>query len=93
VAWLTVSRSDFRVLGGKLTHYRSSAQVTRGFCGACGTQITYEHEARNEELDVTIGSLDTPNACPPRDHTWCEDRLSWLKLSDGLPSYAKTRDL
>jgi hypothetical protein len=92
VAWLTVPRSRFRTLSGSLTRYRSSPQVLRGFCAACGTSVSYEHDLRADELDLTIASLDDPEACPPRDHTWCEDGLSLLKLADGLPSYAETRD-
>ena len=92
VAWLSVPRSAFRALSGSLTYHRSSPQVTRGFCAVCGSSLTYEHAARAHELDVTTASLDDPEACPPRDHTWCEDRLSWLRLADGLPEYAKTRD-
>jgi hypothetical protein len=91
VAWFTVSRDALRVLSGSLSLFRSSAGVTRGFCAVCGTSVSYEHAARAQEIDLTSGSLDAPEACPPRDHTWCEDRLPWLKLADGLPAYGKTR--
>jgi hypothetical protein len=91
VAWFTVSRTALRVLSGSLQLYRSSADVTRGFCAVCGTSVSYEHDARAHEIDLTIASLDAPEACPPRDHTWCEDRLPWLKLADDLPAHDKTR--
>lgn len=91
VAWFTVSRDDLRVLSGRLQRYRSSPEVMRGFCAVCGTSVSYEHDARAHEVDLTIASLDVPAACPPRDQTWCEDRLPWLKLADDLPAYGKTR--
>ncbi len=91
LAWFTVSRDALRVLSGSLQLFRSSPGVTRGFCATCGTSVSYAHDARAQEIDLTTASLDEPEACPPRDHTWCEDRLSWLKFADGLPAYDKTR--
>ncbi|MFC7610224.1 GFA family protein [Teichococcus aestuarii] len=41
--------------------------------------------ATPEEIDVTIASLDEPEAVPPADHTQAASRLSWLALEDGLP--------
>ena len=30
----------------------------RGFCNSCGTSITYAHDARPDEIDVTLVTLD-----------------------------------
>ena len=45
VAWLTVPHASFRFTAGVPTSFRSSAEVTRRFCGTCGTSLTYEHDA------------------------------------------------
>jgi hypothetical protein len=91
VAWLTAARSDFSVIAGSLTCYRSSGTAWRSFCPRCGTQVLFESDAHPNELDVTIASLDAPGDRPPRDHTWCEARLPWLKVADELPAFEKAR--
>jgi hypothetical protein len=44
-----------------------------------------------DEVDVTVGSLDDPEAVPPQDHTFVDNQLSWVKLDDGLPRHAQAR--
>jgi hypothetical protein len=46
VAWGTVLRGNFAITQGALSFHASSPPVRRGFCGHCGTQITYENERR-----------------------------------------------
>ena len=87
VAWCTFARSGWRVTRGILTEYRSSPQVLRGFCAACGGALTYRHEARAEEIDVTLASLDEPAALAPQMHVWVGDKLPWLTITDGLPQF------
>jgi hypothetical protein len=92
VAWFTVARSGFSVLTGSLTCYRSSSAAWRSFCPRCGTQVLFESDAFPDELDVTLGSLDDPNAHPPRDHTRMATRVAWWSELDQLPTYADKRD-
>ncbi len=44
-----------------------------------------------DEIDVTLCSLDNPEAVLPKDHTRTSSRLPWVKLADGLPSYRESR--
>ena len=67
------------------------ARVRRGFCPACGAPLTYEHEGRPDEIDVTTASLDDPEAYPPTYHAWLEDDLAWVRFGDGLPAYPRWR--
>ena len=92
VAWFSVPKSSLRLVSGAMTAYRSSARVTRRFCPRCGTQITYETDDLPDEIDVTTCSLDDPDLLPPQDHTWASRRLRWVRLCDGLPDYAESRD-
>jgi hypothetical protein len=91
VAWFTVRTPSFQVTAGALTRYRSSPEAERGFCGACGTQITFQSEASPDEIDVTTASLDDPAAEPPRDHTFVRSRVPWLVLADDLPRHEGRR--
>ena len=85
--WLTFDRADFALTSGEMAVLRSSPPVRRGFCGACGTPLTYEHAERPSEIDVTTVSLDEPEAFPPAYHVQLGDALGWVKFGDGLPAY------
>jgi hypothetical protein len=91
VGWFTIARARFRFITGAPARFRSSAEATRTFCNRCGTPLTFEHDARPAEIDLTMCSLDEPEAVPPRDHTYTGSQLGWLKLADELPRYAKAR--
>lgn len=90
VGWATFRTADFAYIAGKPAEYRYEGRG-RTFCGRCGTPLTFQTESSPDELDVTIGSLDEPQRVPPRDHTWVADRLPWIHLSDGLPTFPTAR--
>jgi hypothetical protein len=91
VAWFSVPKAEFRVLSGHPATFNSTEQGTRSFCPQCGAQLTFEHTAFPEELDVTTTSLDEPEKLPPKDHTYTGTRLSWLHLDDALPQFREAR--
>jgi hypothetical protein len=92
VAWFTVPRSDFRLVEGTPTRFRSTEKGMRTFCPGCGTQLTFEHEDFPDEIDVTTCSLEEPERVPPKDHTRTSSKLSWVRLADGLPEYREVRN-
>ena len=87
VAWLTCAVTDFSLTVGELSRYHSSPKVTRGFCDKCGTTLTYAHDGRALEIDVSLTTLDEATAPEPTRHIWIKDKLSWVVLNDGLPQY------
>lgn len=89
VAWVTFETGGFAVTKGTPVSYRSSEPVTRTFCGTCGTPLTYVHEKRPEDVDLTTASLDRPADLAPTMHLWTEDALPWVHLDDGLPTFQK----
>jgi len=91
VAWFSVAVPGFRITSGVLRKFRSSAAVERGFCGDCGTALTYQHAGFAAEIDVTSCSLDAPGEMAPEDHTWVSEGLRWVKLAAGLPAYDEAR--
>lgn len=86
VAWFTVKRADFAFTAGQPSTYRSSPKAQRSFCPTCGTQLTFKMDAL-DEIDVTVCSLDDPEAVPPHDHTYVSSQLGWVRLEDGLPRH------
>jgi hypothetical protein len=91
VAWFTVKAGDFALLRGSPRTYRSSAVATRSFCAECGTPLTFQRDGL-DEVDVTVCSLDDPQALAPQDHTFVRSQLNWIHLADGLPRYAAARE-
>lgn len=96
VAWATVARESFRVIAGELRSFSSSPQVQRESCSRCGTPLTYWHESYSKQdsapiIDITVATLDNPNAMPPVDHIWMEDATEWDRPQDGRPRFARSR--
>ncbi|MEF2070188.1 GFA family protein [Consotaella aegiceratis] len=63
--FVTVDQTAFSVVRGEPREYRSSPPVTRTFCGTCGSPLAYRHDSEPKTLDVTVVSLDEPEATPP----------------------------
>ena len=70
--------------------YASSPGVTRSFCGACGTPLTYQAERYPGEVHVYVSTLDRPEDFEPKAHVHVEEQLPWLHLDDGLPRFLAT---
>lgn len=89
VAWVTFARDQFAVIRGAPAAFASSPPVTRRFCRACGTALTYEHADRPLEVDVTTRTLDDPDLFPPTFHAWLSDAPRWDRPDDALPKLQK----
>ncbi len=87
VAWLSVRPADFRFTRGEPRLFRSSDGGTRRFCQDCGAQLTFQMQGL-DEVDVTIASLDDPEAAPPADEIWTSTRIGWMDQINGLPRFA-----
>jgi hypothetical protein len=80
-----------RFAQGNPATIRSSEHVLRGFCASCGTTLTYQDDRTPDEIDIATASLDDPEAAPPQDHTFVQQRLRWMHTLDDLPEYARSR--
>ncbi|MEM7508005.1 MAG: GFA family protein [Pseudomonadota bacterium] len=78
---LVFERRNVRITGA-LRLYPSSPGVQRGFCGACGTSLSWQHESL---ISLHIGTLDDPDAHPPTLHWRWEERSPWIGHADTLP--------
>jgi hypothetical protein len=87
VGWAMYQEGQVSFPGSKPRTYASSAEGRRGFCPACGTQISFTASFLPGLIDITIGSLDDPTAVPPTLHYWDSRRLPWLRFADGLPAF------
>jgi hypothetical protein len=63
---------------------QSSPHITRGFCAACGTPISYEDERLPGEIYIHAGLFDEADRLVPDRHAYVTSKLFWLHLEDGL---------
>ena len=67
---------------GAPTLYQSSPGARRGFCGRCGSTLTYESDSLPGEVHVHIGAMDRPeNFAPHGKSTFPEERLAWFRIA------------
>ena len=92
VTWAEFPFSEFSFIKGRPVFFSSREGVTRSFCQACGTPLTYRNAGTSDRIDVTACSLDEPSAVSPRDHVYYRRKLGWVHLSDGLPVYGAGRN-
>ena len=65
---------------GDLSYFESSPGVRRGFCGRCGSTLTYEGDRWPGEVHLHVGAFDDPGTLAPKGHAFADERVSWLKL-------------
>jgi hypothetical protein len=87
VAWAMFREAQVAFLRGRPTSYASSPGARRGFCAACGSQISFTADYIPGLIDLTIGSFDHPETVAPTLHYWDRERLPWLRFADDLPKY------
>lgn len=82
VAWISVSRETFAFVMGSPRRYQTDTKAWRTFCADCGTSLTYESPPRTDQIDIITATLDNPQAYPPVEDAFAEERLPWVPLLD-----------
>lgn len=86
--WVGLKQENFEVTKGQVTICNTSPGVERGFCGRCGTSLTYvAEEGWPGQVGVLAPTLDNPGVASPTAHVYVEHQLPWVKLDDGLPKH------
>jgi len=75
---------------GTLKHFQSSNVVKRGFCGDCGTPLTYEAP---DGMAVAAGAFDDPSALPPSLQYGTEAKIGFVDHLHTLPGHPTEEDL
>ncbi len=88
--WISVPRKAFRITSGAMSHYASSLGVRRGFCGQCGSPLSYEADRVSDEIHLYAASLEDPSNARPDRHVFAAEQLPWFEIADDLPRYAST---
>lgn len=83
VAWATVPAAGFAFTAGVPAGYASSTGVIRTHCATCGTSLTYRRDGG--AVDVTLASLDDPEALTPTYEGWLSHRVAWEAVDPTRP--------
>jgi hypothetical protein len=73
---VSVEVKDLAWTRGAPKHFQSSNKVRRGFCGDCGTPLTFEWSEAVHEL--AIGAFDDPRAIAPAMQNARDERLPYV---------------
>ena len=68
---------------GQPRRFQSSNKVMRGFCGDCGTPLTYEYG--DKLVALAIGALDQPGDVRPSEQLASPDQLPYFADLAKLP--------
>ncbi len=81
VTWLVVEKDRFAYTQGKPKKLQSSVNGERYFCEACGTPVVCKVGDPADHVDITLGSLDNPEAFAPDLETYADTKLAWVQTS------------
>ena len=80
-----VARADLTIHGAeKLTWFRSSEKVRRGFCSTCGSALFWD-PIGNDLVGVAMGAFDQPTDTQLRIHIFVAEKGDYYDIADGLP--------
>lgn len=91
--WSKVKAEDFRVTEGTIKTCETSPGVKRGFCGTCGTSLTYDASQLVEGQDwagdawFSAATLDDPSIAEPAANIYISHKQPWVLLDENLPSF------
>jgi hypothetical protein len=60
---------------GEPSYFQSSVNISRGFCAACGTPLTYKHPGG---LEIAIGAFDDRSDLAPQIQVNFAARNAWV---------------
>ena len=85
LAWAVFDRERVVWLAGEPQEYESSPGKFWNFCARCGSLVGYCRASRPEHYDITIATLDNPDAFPPTVEIWTGEKVGWEALNEAIP--------
>lgn len=85
VTYVGIADGQWRWIAGAPKTFQSSPGVERSFCSDCGTPLSFRSEKMSAVMHLYVAAMEQPEHFTPTLHVAWEEKLSWLKLDDGLP--------
>jgi hypothetical protein len=90
---VAVESKCFRIVSGSPKGYTKTAdsgnELTRYFCGDCGSPIFTSSPRHPDRVYVKAGSFDDPSVVTPAYQSWMDSAVPWASIVPGLPRFAK----
>ncbi|MGR8946488.1 MAG: GFA family protein [Gammaproteobacteria bacterium] len=90
-AFLTIyPESEFTTAGrlkSFITQGDSGEDISRYFCGECGSSIYETAAIRPGFVLINAGTLDNPEAVTPVMESFCDNKLAWTKLDEAMQKF------
>jgi hypothetical protein len=90
MALVSVRQARLEWTRGEPKRFQSSNFARRGFCGQCGTPLTYEAP---DGVALTIGAFDDPEDLAPVIQWGVEAKLPYVDSIPGLPGEETMADV
>jgi hypothetical protein len=91
IAAMRVPASGFRITQGAPKRYLGRAdsgnEITRAFCGDCGSPLYVQVSTRPDIVGLRVGTLDDPSAFRPEADIFVKSAQPWEHLDPALPKY------
>ena len=84
---VNVRRNDLTIHGDdKVSWYRSSDKVQRGFCSVCGSALFWNANIDGYPyISIAMGAFEPPTGVRLSKHTFVGDKGDYYEIDDGLP--------
>ena len=84
---VNVRRNDLTIHGDdKVSWYRSSDKVQRGFCSVCGSALFWNANIVGcQYISIAMGAFEPPTGVRLSKHTFVGDKGDYYEIDDGLP--------
>lgn len=89
VAWASAPTDAVKIAGSTLRWYDSSPRGRRGFCERCGSSLFFVDPTELAEIDLSVATLDDPDALPPSGHIYVPSKIAWVSLEPGLARHVE----
>ncbi len=86
---VSTRRAKLEWTRGEPKRFQSSNVVRRGFCGECGTPLTYEDP---DGIAIAAGAFDDPSALPPTKQFGTEAKIGFVDRLHTLPGHVTEED-
>jgi hypothetical protein len=73
--------------GEAVKSHHSADGITRSFCNNCGSPVSYQTNANENEIHLYLGLFDHPEKLSPQDHSFFIEKIVWLQVDDQLPKF------
>ena len=68
----------------KITWFKSSEKVRRGFCSVCGSSLFFD-PPHMDWIAIAMGAFDSPTNTKLVRHIFVADKGDYYEIGDGLP--------